>query len=469
MVNTTSINNALSYSSDLESDHENENEKTPFVSSKQNNHRVVLSGNTLLANGGHSSSDHHQTKAPKKQKRIMKASKRFKIFGNMTIAGGRNNVDKDRKKDKITKSAYDFGKVGQSRYVREFQQSYDKEPEPHETIYYERVINKHLSSNDTLLNSTNSDSQTMDVSRSHSSENHDMKVSYDRSRSHSSERSQRLPMKPTNNGFINAQPGVRQTNMIPQQMINPITMKRDNKNHVILPQVTNKDTYRNLYYEHSDTSRYDNLHNIKHLHGNRIPSQLPMTNTGNSFDININMYNRNSTLRNHNIDQGLCNNDDIMSKVSELSMTSPTADSNKSYFLDKMLHSCYQGENQDRSTNLCSAATLNPRIEEESDSDDSSSQNSDGLSSSVVEIAVEAQQVLSKVSTISSNSEDVVETESEDDVCTQDENETKSEIPHPKSKILIQTKKLLSLIQGKFSDCFVPDGFSSSSGINNAF
>lgn len=452
MVNTTSINKALSYSSDFESDHENENEKTPFVNSKQNTHGV-LSGNTLLVNGGHSSSD--QTKAPKKQKRIMKASKRFKIFGNMRIPGGRNNIDIDKKKDTITKSAYDFGKLGQSRYMREFQRSDDKEPEQHETIYYERVINKHLSSNDTLLNNTESDSQTMDVSRSHSSENHDMKVFYNRSRSRSTERSQIPPMKPTNDGFINAQPGVRQNNMIPQQMINPSTMRRVERNHVILPQGTNKDneigdTHRNICFEHS-VNRYNNLHNVNRLHGNLIPLQLPMTNTMNSLDIHMNMYNRNSTL-------GHYNNDDIMSKVSELSMTSPTAVTNKSYFLTKILHSCYQGENQDRSAYLCNVATMNPRIVE-SDSDDSSSQNTDDLCSSVVEIAVEPQQVLSKISTISSNSEDVADGESEDDDCTQDEDETKSEIPHPKSKILTKTKKLLLLIQGKFSDCFEPEGF----------
>jgi hypothetical protein len=456
MVNTTtSINKALSYSSDFESDHENENEKTPFVSSKHHSHGV-LSGNTLLVNGGHSSSV--QTKAPKKQKRIMKASKRFKIFGNMRIPGGRNYIEKDKKKDTMTTSAYDFSKLGQSRYLKEFQQSDDKETEHRETIYYERVMNRHLSSSDTLLNST-SDSQTMDVSRSHSSENCDMK-----SRSQSTERDQIIAhVNPTINAYINIQKGnqkgVRQNKIIPQQMINPNTMRGAERNS----QGTNNEmseTYQNLFVKHSVASRHNNIHNVKRLHSNRIPSQLPMTNTMNSLDIHMNIYNRNPVLEHYNIVQGQYNDDDVMSKVSELSMTSPTAVTNKNFFLHKILNSCYQGENQDNSAYLCNVTAMNDKIEE-SNSDDSSSENSNDLCSSIVEIAVEPQQVLSKISTISSNSEDVVDVESEDDDCTQDE--TKSEMTHPKYKILIQTKKLLSLLQDKFSDCFVPEGFSSPS------
>ncbi len=163
---------------------------------------------------------------------------------------------------------------------------------------------------------------------------------------------------------------------------------------------------------------------------------------------------------------------DNQTQVSALSMNSPTTASNRSYPTVRkdynILRSQKKTENPSNNPFFCHFPNVQcHNVKNITDYDEGSSDSSDSIDSSIIELTIGGDIVLPNTSSLSSQSTDLHLSDEEDDETENNEDleqesaststsTCKSAYNHRDGKHFIVARKIFSVMQGKLADCLLP-------------
>ncbi len=452
----------------------------------------ILSGNTMLANCN-SNEFEAAIKAPKKERKVMKKSKRFKIFGSMRKAGTRNKNGNQVASDDapaIEVKQYDARALGRRRYLylRDVLETGDLDYRdaslpnagncdvvtslPVMTQFAEKEDNFDWNDEDVefLCKSSEYDSDLSNIdpvgygSRSRSQSTHRSLTSFDRNAMHSQNRKNLLPHSrsrshSSNRGTISRSDFVQTLQQAEQKTLNRLSdaanRSRSQSSHHSLQHVRSR--------SHST-----------HKSDCRMKTRMDIINNPsdeNSGTLSRMVQNQGRNCIHESKRQQFEDNifDDAQSHVSALSMTSPTEASNNK-ILKEMLSISFsengkiankKSKTKYKTSDLsffCGLPSMKYPYDFNSD-ESSNDSNSDDMHSNVADLILNGE-VLPATSSLTSYSTDVQNSEDDEDddeiESSSDEEKTRQHERAVGYMHFEGAKKLLTIVQGKLSNCFVP-------------
>lgn len=485
----------------------------------------ILIGNTKLANCDHSELQ-TTLKAPRKERKPMKSSKRFKIFGSMRKADPRNknannhvgashSVLEERQSDEhnLGRKQYlrDVGRDQSSEYqkITTLHRGYDggwNKLQPNRVVKDETILQENqnlydwddedlqflsksigdesdLSTMEPHMYGSRSRSQS--TQRSFASSNRIPPIPHPRSRSQSNSRS---GARVSRSHFVRKLQQKAEHTALISTLKNPNTLNKSMSSHrsssgakyhkMRLNTSVDQARSRSLSTHSSKAQLSKGEHNIpeKDELASRRNSQLPprrqfpQSKSQFVYDDEGKMHRIYESRRKYRTDNGF---DDTQSHVSALSMTSPT-EASKKRLLNEMLSISFSENsissnknpttiNKQDNNNIpnffCGLSGMNFQHDSGESSSDCSS---DGRLSSVAELILQ-DNVLPSTSSLTSHSTDIHDSEddSEDDEIESSdtdsfERQNELSVDQKKNRTVSGTRKILTAIQGKLSDCFMP-------------
>ena len=507
---------------------------------RRNSALGILSGNTLA------NCDHNEfrttIKAPRKERKRMNSSKRFKIFGSMKKTGTRKKEsDRDAREPAEEERQYDELALGRRMYLRDvvggdpFMESRDSSllhSGYADGVHRLPMTQYNMDKNEVHLPADQNDfdwdeNELNFLSKSIEDEsdlsNVFSSIHGSRSRSQSTHRSMAskkgIPMnQPKVNGFLLPHPRSRSrsnsrsisrvsrsnfiqslqeaetaalnglqnpsscssrrpqsTHMVPPSMFHSTSSRNNQDNILALAQARSRSrSTSNSRTKSSNLHRISTMNNLSNADENGLTSrkmiQIPLRKTyleGNNENVYNHIHHRS---RDQTKDQTL--DDDSNSHVSALSMTSPTEASNKKT-LNQMLSisfSDYENGTKNKSNTEYNEEEIGKpsffcglpmKSNYQLDSEESScGSSSEERSSSVAELILRDDVLLPSTSSLTSQSTDVPNSDDEEEEESSDDEarggEEDSSCNNPSKTSIFEPRKILTAIQGKLSDCFLP-------------